>query len=219
MKGRNTNKAPKLEDELQEIYDKKYVGTTNEDIDNMDDSGFVEDKDDEERSGEKNEDDDNSPIDDEDADEDVNKEEDENVDKDENLDQTYEKEIFEDENGEEEEDEASHMDLLTKNPGLQHLAEVIFLNLNHEDFEKYMEVDESWRKILENPSFLLRKCIQEGHFKTTKSAWKTTVQCTKQTKHEEFLTRHFLDVLKSFKTMRITILSMTMETVTWEWAA
>ena len=87
-----------------------------------------------------------------------------------------------------------HIHLLTKNPELQHLAEDVFFNLNHEDFEEYMEVDESWKKIIYNPSFLLRKCIQLGYFEKTKSAWKTTVQLTKS-RDEEFLTEHFFDVL------------------------
>ena len=87
-----------------------------------------------------------------------------------------------------------YIHLLTRNPALQHLAEEILLNLNHEDFEEYMEVDESWKKIIYNPSFLLRKCIQLGYFEKTKSAWKTTVQLTKS-RDEEFLTEHFFDVL------------------------
>ena len=87
-----------------------------------------------------------------------------------------------------------YIHLLTRNPALQHLAEEILLNLNHEDFEEYMQVDESWKRLIYNPSFLLRKCIKLGCFEKTKSAWKTTVQLSK-TRDEEFLTEHFFDVL------------------------
>ena len=51
------------------------------------------------------------------------------------------------------------MDLITKNPGLQHVAENIFLNLNHKSILKCQNVNTKWKKILESPFFWLKKCV------------------------------------------------------------
>ena len=66
------------------------------------------------------------------------------------------------------------MDGLTKNPGLQYVAEEIFLNLNLDTIEKCMQVNESWRKILINPSFWLRKCTKYGKIVGNKLDWEKT---------------------------------------------
>ena len=45
------------------------------------------------------------------------------------------------------------MENLTNNPGLQHIAEDIFLNLTSDNIEKCQEVDESWKSMLKDPLF------------------------------------------------------------------
>ena len=89
------------------------------------------------------------------------------------------------------------MDSLTKNPGLFHLVEEIFLNLEFKDLEKCIQVNESWRLILDNPSFWLEKCIQVHNcFMKNKPAWKKTVQLTRHTAFEGNLTRHLKEICK-----------------------
>ena len=47
------------------------------------------------------------------------------------------------------------MDLITKNPGLQHVAE----NIYHFNLLKCQNVNTEWKKILESPYFWLKKCV------------------------------------------------------------
>lgn len=49
------------------------------------------------------------------------------------------------------------MDLITHSPGLHHLAETIFINLNCEDLLNCQKVNENWRRILLNPWFWYNK--------------------------------------------------------------
>ena len=79
------------------------------------------------------------------------------------------------------------MDGLTKNPGLQYVAEEIFLNLNLDTIKKCVQVNESWRKLLNNPSFWLRKCIKHGIIVDNKLDWEKTVNITRNTETEENL--------------------------------
>ena len=52
------------------------------------------------------------------------------------------------------------MEKIINNPGLQHLAENIFLNLNSEDLKQCQLINQSASKILENPLFWMKKLIQ-----------------------------------------------------------
>ena len=52
------------------------------------------------------------------------------------------------------------MENILKNPGLQHLAENIFLNLNHNDLDYCKLINESSFQILKNPMFWLKKFTQ-----------------------------------------------------------
>ena len=89
---------------------------------------------------------------------------------------------------------------MTKNPGLQHILEEIFLNLKMSDLEICMQVNESWRSIINNPSFWLQKCIQNEKFQN-KIGWKTTLQLTlhQKPKLEENLSKILKDICKGMK--------------------
>ena len=50
-----------------------------------------------------------------------------------------------------------NMEKIINNPGLQHLAEKVFFNLNVEDMKICAEINQSCKQILENPMFWLRK--------------------------------------------------------------
>ena len=71
------------------------------------------------------------------------------------------------------------MDLLTNNPGLQHLAEEVFMNLDMCHLEKCSRVNETWKNILANLPYLwLQKCIGKGQMKTFKGSWKKAIDLT-----------------------------------------
>ena len=53
------------------------------------------------------------------------------------------------------------MDLITKNPGLQHIAEEIFSNLDRNDLLQCQEVNEYWASILRNPWFWYNRMTQQ----------------------------------------------------------
>ena len=93
------------------------------------------------------------------------------------------------------------MDLLTKNPGLQLVAEEIFQNLNVLDLENCEEVSKSWKAILRNSSFWLRKCRKNDDndvdSKKTGNAWKTVISMVlKDTNLEENLCCHLKMICK-----------------------
>ena len=48
------------------------------------------------------------------------------------------------------------MEKIVNNPGLQHLAEKVFFNLNVEDLKMCARINQSCEQILENPMFWLR---------------------------------------------------------------
>ena len=53
------------------------------------------------------------------------------------------------------------MDFIMNTPGLQHIAENIFLNLNQKNYFTCQNVNTKWKKILESPFFWLKKCIRQ----------------------------------------------------------
>ena len=72
------------------------------------------------------------------------------------------------------------MENILKNPGLQHLAEVIFWKLNYEDLENCRLVNQSCKKILKNPMFWLKKLAKRGLFsKKNHSDWAKIIQLAK----------------------------------------
>ena len=49
------------------------------------------------------------------------------------------------------------METIITNPGLQHLAEEVFWNLDFEDLKICAQINLSCKHILQNPKFCLRK--------------------------------------------------------------
>ena len=54
------------------------------------------------------------------------------------------------------------MDFITKSPGLQHIAETIFLQLDHTILSKCGKVSRSWENIVKNPWVCFKACVQKG---------------------------------------------------------
>ena len=52
------------------------------------------------------------------------------------------------------------MENLTNTPGLQHIAEEIFFNLDNESLANCVKVNRLWKNIL-NPLFWMEKCTKE----------------------------------------------------------
>ena len=51
----------------------------------------------------------------------------------------------------------TNMDLITRTPGLHHIAEQIFSNLDRNSLLECQEVNEQWGSILRNPWFWFRR--------------------------------------------------------------
>ena len=68
------------------------------------------------------------------------------------------------------------MEKIIKNPGLQHLAEDIFLNLNYSDLNKCQLINQSTSQILDNPMFWIRELIQKGLSKENQNDWIEAIQ-------------------------------------------
>ena len=61
------------------------------------------------------------------------------------------------------------MEKILNNPGLQHLAENVLMNLNVEDLKIVAQINQFCKQILQNPIFCLRKF--EGLSKETQKNW------------------------------------------------
>ena len=73
------------------------------------------------------------------------------------------------------------MEKIISNPGLQHLAEKVFWNLNAEDVKNCAQINQSCKQILQNPIFGLRKF--EGLSKKNRNDWIKGIQSVKNSDH------------------------------------
>ena len=75
----------------------------------------------------------------------------------------------------------NNLENLINNPGLQHLAENIFSNLNYQDTTACQLINQSSEVIINNPRFWLKKFIQKGMSKKNQNDWLKAIQLTKNT--------------------------------------
>ena len=66
------------------------------------------------------------------------------------------------------------MEKIISNPGLQHLAEKVFWNLDVEDLKLCAQINQSFKQILQNPIFCLRKF--ENLSKENRKDWINAIQ-------------------------------------------
>ena len=66
------------------------------------------------------------------------------------------------------------MEKILNNPGLQHLAENVLMNLNVEDLKIVAQINQSCKQILQNPIFCLRKF--ENLSKENRKDWINAIQ-------------------------------------------
>ena len=89
------------------------------------------------------------------------------------------------------------MENFTNNPGLQHLAEKIFLNIMEvENLIICQNINKASREILENSNFWLKKWKIRGLSKKNHDDWKKAVQLTKNTVVETNIISYMKKVLR-----------------------
>ena len=88
------------------------------------------------------------------------------------------------------------MENIIKNPGLQHLVENIFLNLNLENLEKCQLINKSTNQLLENPRFWIKKCIRNGFLVSEEclNDWTNAIQSARKKSDQE--EKHIVAYLK-----------------------
>ena len=74
------------------------------------------------------------------------------------------------------------MDKIINNTGLQHIIEMIFLNLDYEYLQECQLLNKSIKEILENPMFWIKKW--KGLSKESKKDWTKAIQITRNTNLE-----------------------------------
>ena len=79
------------------------------------------------------------------------------------------------------------MENIIKNPGLQHLAEKIFWNLNYKDLETCRLINGSCRKILDNPLFWIKIFIHRGMSKKYEMDWTSVIKSNKTSTLEKYI--------------------------------
>ena len=71
----------------------------------------------------------------------------------------------------------TQMEKIIKNPGLQHLAEKVFWNLDIEDLKICAQINQSCKQILQNPIFCLSKFVHLS--KENQNEWIKVIQSVK----------------------------------------
>ena len=79
------------------------------------------------------------------------------------------------------------MDLITRNQGLQHISEEIFLNLDQPCLMYCQKVNQFWKKILNNPMFWLKKCVKMGLLKHYHLDWMKLIQSSKDPRIDKII--------------------------------
>ena len=85
-------------------------------------------------------------------------------------------------------------------PGLQHLAENIFLSLNYDDLMSCQLINRSSKGILDNPLFWLKKFVRRGISRKNEMDWNKAIKMTRNTTLE---TNVLFYLRRSFKHKRL----------------
>ena len=84
------------------------------------------------------------------------------------------------------------LDNFLNNPGLQHLAREIFLNINSvNSLQACQEINQSSKQIFETPLFWLKKFVQRGLSKKNQEDWMKVIQSAKNSDKENHLLLFF----------------------------
>ena len=89
------------------------------------------------------------------------------------------------------------MDQIVNTPGLQHIIEMIFFNLDFEDLMNCQSVNKSCKNILENPMFWLKKwSFDRGLSKKNQVIWIKALRMTKNTNLETNVVLYIKKIIK-----------------------
>ena len=77
------------------------------------------------------------------------------------------------------------MEKIINNPGLQHLAEIFFLNLDVEDMKICKQINKSCKQIFKNPMFWLRKFRHIS--KESQTNWIHIIQSVKNSDYKKLI--------------------------------
>ena len=92
------------------------------------------------------------------------------------------------------------MDFITKNPGLHHIVEETFMNLDYENLLECKEVNSFWEIILKSPTFWFKKCVQKGLNNEDQLEWHKLIQTLKNTNfNPEKVTSHLKEIHENFE--------------------
>ena len=95
------------------------------------------------------------------------------------------------------------MEIFLKSPGLQHIAENVFLNLNYKTLETCRHVNKLCKQILDNPMFWIKKFIQRGLSKNNQIKWSKAIQITKNTGLKKNVLRYLKQCSKNERVVDI----------------
>ena len=91
------------------------------------------------------------------------------------------------------------MEKIINNPGLQHLAENIFLNLNYADLKKCHLINQSTSQILNNPMFWIKELIRKGLSQENQKDWISAVQLETNSEKKKSIAAYLKWTLKEEK--------------------
>ena len=89
--------------------------------------------------------------------------------------------------------------ILINNPGLQHLAEDIFLNLDSKALENCQQINQSSSQLLENPLFWMKKLVRRGFSKKNEEEWMKVIKLVKNSEKEKHVVKYLAWKLKMTK--------------------
>ena len=87
---------------------------------------------------------------------------------------------------------------LINSPGLKHLAENIFLNLDYQVLETCQNVNATFQQFLDDPMFWIKRFIQRGLSKKNQDDWTEAIQMTRDGRAKPDLEKNILLFLKRY---------------------
>ena len=88
------------------------------------------------------------------------------------------------------------MESIAENPGLQHLVENVFANLeDHKSLLECQKVNSTWKRMLDNPIFWFKKCLGKRLLRHHQNDWTKLFQSLKKNSELKiFLTKYLMKI-------------------------
>ena len=105
------------------------------------------------------------------------------------------------------------MENIIQNPGLQHITEMIFLNLDLEDLQTCKLLNKSCWDVLDNPMFWLRKLrTKRGLSEENYNDWAKAIQLIRNRNVEANVKLYFQKIIKIGHIVDINVVTFYMKT-------